>query len=377
MIIVKEVKSKTKIKQFVKFPFDLYKGSKYWVPPIIKDEISSFNPLKNPTLKDAEISLFLAYKKDKIVGRVAAIINWIEVNDQKTKKMRFGWFDFIDDVEVSKALLDKVSEIGTSNNLEYMEGPVGFSNLDKVGVLTYGFDHIGTMVSWYNYEYYKNHLEALSFIVEKEYVEHNHDFRDIKIENYNRLESVIKKRYGLRALNFNKTKEMMRYADKMFDLFNESYSSLSSFVRITESQKNYMKNKFLNFINPEYIKFVCNKDEKLVGFAVVMPSFAKSLQKIKGKLYPFGIFELLKARKSKAVNFLLIGVHPEYQNKGVHAIIFSEYHRTFNKFGIKECRRTPELSDNLAVQKLWTEFNPKLIKKRCTYKKYISETTHP
>ena len=179
MIIVKEVKSKTKIKQFVKFPFDLYKGSKYWVPPIIKDEISSFNPLKNPTLKDAEISLFLAYKKDKIVGRVAAIINWIEVNDQKTKKMRFGWFDFIDDVEVSKALLDKVSEIGTSNNLEYMEGPVGFSNLDKVGVLTYGFDHIGTMVSWYNYEYYKNHLEALSFKVEKEYVEHNHDFKDI------------------------------------------------------------------------------------------------------------------------------------------------------------------------------------------------------
>jgi GNAT superfamily N-acetyltransferase len=164
---------------------------------------------------------------------------------------------------------------------------------------------------------------------------------------------------------------MIDRADEMFDLFNESYASLSSFVKITDLQKEYMKKKFLNFINPEYIKFVINIDEKLIGFAVVMPSFAKALQKIKGKLFPFGVFELLKAQKAKAVNFLLIGVHPEYQNKGVHAIIFSEYHRTFTKKGIQECRRTPELADNLAIQKLWTDFNPKLIKKRCTYRKNL------
>ncbi len=369
MIVIEEVSSKKDIREFVKFPFELYKNSPYWVPPIIAEEMNVFDKAKNPILQDAEVTLFLAYKNSKIVGRVAAIINWIEVNAQKTKKMRFGWFDFIDDLEVSGALLDKISTVGNTHGLKYMEGPVGFSNLDKVGVLTYGFDHIGTMISWYNHPYYASHLKTHEFLVEKEYLEYKHAFKDIKIENYNRLESVIKRRYGLKALNFHKTKDMMRYADQMFDLFNESYSSLSSFVKITDIQKDYMKKKFLNFINPEYIKFVCNNEDKLVAFAVVMPSFAKALQKIKGKLFPFGLFHLLKAQKAKSVNFLLIGVHPEYQNKGVHAIIFSEFHRTFKAKGIKECRRTPELTDNLAIQKLWTDFNPQLIKKRCTYRK--------
>ena len=369
MIVVEKVSANKGIRDFVKFPFELYKDSPFWVPPIISEEMNVFNKAKNPILQDAEVKLFLAYKNSKIVGRIAAIINWIEVNEQKTKKMRFGWFDFIDDLEVSRALLSKVSDIGNAHNLDYMEGPVGFSNLDKVGVLTYGFDHIGTMVSWYNHPYYKTHLDTLEFKIEKEYFEHKHAFEDIKIKNYNRLESVIKRRYELKALNFKKTKDMLQYADQMFDLFNESYASLSSFVKITDIQKAYMKKKFLNFINPEYIKFVCNKEDKLVAFAVVMPSFAKALQKIKGRLFPFGLFHLLKAQKAKSVNFLLIGVHPEYQNKGVHAIIFSEYHRTFKAKGIKECRRTPELTDNLAIQKLWTDFNPQLIKKRCTYRK--------
>lgn len=371
MVNINQVKTNKELKDFVKFPFKLYKNSKYWVPPIISEEIAVFNPNKNPILKDAKIKLFIAYKNNEIVGRIAGIINNIEVKEQKIKKMRFGWFDFIDDNNVSSALIAKVTEIGIKNDLKFLEGPVGFSNLDKVGVLTHGFDHIGTMVSWYNYPYYKDHLEKLKFIVEKEYLEHKHAFKDIKIDNYNRLQSVIKKRYGLKALNFSKTKDMMKYADEMFDLFNISYSSLSSFVKITDTQKNFMKNKFLNFINPEYIKFVSNSNDELIGFAVVMPSFANALQKIKGKIFPFGLFHLIKAKKSKSVNFLLIGIHPAYQNKGVHSIIFSEYHKTFKEKGIEECRRTPELSNNLAIQKLWSNFKPKLIKKRCTFRKEL------
>ena len=193
MIVVEEVRSKRQLKAFVKFPFELYKDSRYWVPPIIKEEMAVFNPSKNPILQNANLKLFLAYKDGEMVGRVAAIVNWIEVKAQNSKKMRFGWFDFINDVEVSKALLDKVSEIGKSHKLDYMEGPVGFSNLDKVGILTYGFEHIGTMVSWYNHSYYKKHLENLNFKIEKEYLEHSHAFSDIKIKKYNRLESVIKK----------------------------------------------------------------------------------------------------------------------------------------------------------------------------------------
>jgi GNAT superfamily N-acetyltransferase len=371
MIEIKEVGSKKERKAFVKFPFELYKSSPYWVPPIISEEISVFDKTKNPILQDAQVRLFLAYKNNVIVGRVAAIVNWIEINELNVKKMRFGWFDFIDNKEVSKALLNKVSEIGKLHQLEYMEGPVGFSNLDKVGVLTYGFDEIGTMISWYNHPYYASHLETNNFTIEKEYLEHTPAVSDIKIEKFKRLDEVIKKRYGLKSLNFTSTKEVMVYADKMFDLFNLSYSKLSSFVKITELQKAYMKKKFLNFINPEYIKFVVDSNDEILAFAVVMPSFAKALQQIKGKLFPFGFLKILKAKKTKSVNFLLIGVHPDYQNKGIHALIFSEYHKTFEAKGITECRRTPELSDNLEINKLWRDFNPQLIKKRCTYRKNL------
>ena len=163
----------------------------------------------------------------------------------------------------------------------------------------------------------------------------------------------------------------MPYADKMFDLFNDSYAALSSFVKITEIQKNFLKKKFLSFINPEYIKFVVDENDELIAFAVAMPSFSEALQKSNGQLFPFGIFRILKAKQSKKVNFYLIGVHPEYQKKGVHSIIFSEFHKTFVEKGITECRRTPELTNNLAIQKLWIDFNPVLIKKRSTFRKEL------
>ncbi|MCK5401000.1 MAG: GTP cyclohydrolase [Flavobacteriaceae bacterium] len=372
MIIVKEVHSKKELKAFVKFPFSLYKGSKYWVPPIISQELKTFDKRINPVFNDAEARLFLAYKDKKIVGRVAAIINWLEVNDQNQKKMRFGWFDVIDDINVSKALLEKVNDIGKENQLEYMEGPVGFSNLDKVGILTYGFDHIGTMITWYNHPYFASHFEKLGYKVEKQYSENKHAFKDITEESFARVQEIIKKRYQLKALYFNKTKDVMPYADKMFDLFNKTYSSLSSFVEITDVQKEYFKKKFLGFINPEYIKFVVDKNDNLVAFGIVMPSYAESLQKMQGKLFPFGIKHLLHAKKySKKVTFYLIGVHPEYQNKGVHAIIFNEFYNTFSKKGIVECIRTPELKDNKAIHQLWKNFNPVTHKKRCTFRKEI------
>lgn len=369
MITIKEAVSKKEIKQFVTFPFSLYKDSKYWVPPIISEEIKIFNKNTNPVLQNADAQLFLAYKNNTIVGRVAAIINWTEIGPKGSNKVRFGWMDMIDDIEVTKALLDTVESIGKANNLNYMEGPIGFSNLDKVGVLTYGYDEIGTMVSWYNHPYYVEHLNQLNFKVEKEYLEHKHQFSDIEIENSNLLEKVIKERYNLKALNFTSTKDLMPYADKMFDLFNESYASLSSFVAITDIQKAFLKKKFLNFINSEYIKFVVNEADELIAFGVVMPSFAEALQKTKGKLFPFGFLHILKAKNSKKLNFYLIGIHPEYQKKGVHSILFSAFHKTFKEKGILECRRTPELANNLAVQKLWRNFNPVLIKKRCTYRK--------
>jgi GNAT superfamily N-acetyltransferase len=372
MITIKKVTSKKDLKAFITFPFSLYNDSKYWIPPIISQEIKTFDIKENPIFKDAEATLFLAYKNNKIVGRIAIIINWLEVKEQNIKKVRFGWFDFIDDLQVSKMLLDEVYNIGKQHNLEYTEGPVGFSNLDKVGVMTSGFNEVGNMVAWYNHEYYYKHYITHGFVTEKKYEENRFPFTNVKPELFFRLQEMIKKRYQLTALKFTKTEEVMPYADKMFDLFNETYNDLASFVKITEIQKDYFKKKFFSFINPEYIKFVVDKDDKLVAFAIVMPRFSEAIQDIKGRLFPFGFLKILKAKKhSKDVMFYLIGVHKDYQNKGVHAVIFNEYYNTFKDKGIKTCYRTAELSDNDAIRKIWKNMDPEIYVTRETLKKTL------
>jgi hypothetical protein len=373
MITIKEIHSKKDLKTFVKFPFQLYKNSKSWVPPIISEELTTFDKKVNPVFKDAEARFFLAYKNNIPVGRIAAIINWIEVEKQHQKKMRFGWFDAIDDLSVTKALLEKVHDIGKSNALEYVEGPVGFSNLDKVGILTEGFDQIGSMITWYNHPYYAEHFKALDYDVAKTYSENVMAFKDINPDFFYKIQKLIKKRYQLRALNFTANKDIMPYTDEMFDVFSKSHAVLSSFVEINQEQRDYFKKKFIGFLNPEYVKFVVDKDNKLVAFGIVTPSYAKALQKMNGKLFPFGLFHLLKAKKhSKSVTFYLIGVLPEYQNKGVTAILFQEFHKTFSEKGIELCVRGPELDDNIAIQQLWKNFNPVTNKKRCTFQKGIA-----
>lgn len=369
MITIVEANSPKLIKDFVKFPFELYKNHPYWVPPLIAEELETFDKTKNPAFSSAEATFYLAYKENKIVGRIAAIINWNEVNDQNKKKVRFGWWETIDDIEVTKALLEKVYELGKKNNLDHVEGPMGFSNLDKVGVVTEGFDELGSMITWYNYPYYKEHLEQLGFVKEKEYHENKFPFSNVKPEFFFRVQDMIKKRYQLTPINFKNTKEIMPYVDEMFDLFNKSYADLSSFVAITDIQKEYFKKKYISFINPEFIKFIVDKDHKIVAFSIVMPSFSEALQKAKGKLFPFGFYHLLKAKKnSKEVLFYLIGVDPEYQNKGVTAVIFNEYYNCFKEKGIQNCIRTPELADNHAIHNIWKHFNPVIFRKRCTYK---------
>ena len=276
------------MKQFVLFPFSLYKHNPYWVPPIVKDEIASFDPAKNPVFQNAEAQFFIAFKNGKIVGRVAAIINWIEVEKQQLKKMRFGWFDVIDDLAVSKILLNKVKEIGLENNLLFMEGPVGFNNLDKTGILTDGFEHIGTMITWYNPPYYKVHLEQLGFVKEKEYLENKFAFKNVDALYFNKWSTVVKKRYQLSAMEFTKTKDLLPYLDDMFDLLEKSYGKLATFVPISKVQIAYFKKKYLRFINPEYLKFVVDANNKLVAFALVMPSFRRHCKK---QMEPFSLLD--------------------------------------------------------------------------------------
>ena len=370
MITIKEAVTKKELKDFIKFSFDLYKNNPNWIPPIINDELEGFDKEKNPVFKNADAKFYLAYKDGKIVGKVAAIINWQEIKEQKLKKVRFGWFDFIDDIEVSKALLNKVFEYGREHNLEYAEGPMGFSNLDKVGVLTEGFDEIGTMITWYNYPYYMKHLEKLGFTIEKEYRESIFSFNNVDPAPFQKASELIKRRYKLRSVEFNSPKEVMPYVDKMFDLFNKSYEKLESFVAISDIQKEYFKKKYVGLINPEYIKFIEDENKNLVAFTIVMPSFSEALIKANGRLFPFGFIHLLRAKKnSRDVVFYLIGVDPEYQNKGVTAIIFDDYYKVFQKHKIRNCIRTPELETNHAMNNLWKNFDPRIHKRRKTYRK--------
>ncbi|MEP0265157.1 GTP cyclohydrolase [Dokdonia sp.] len=374
MITLKEMKTPSELKQFVKYPFLLYKDEPNWVAPIIADELDSMDPAKNPVFKNAEARYFIAYIQDKPVGRICAIINHIEVKEQGKPKMRFGWFDTINDIEVTKALLNKVSEIGKSHNLEFIEGPVGFSNMEKAGLLVEGFDYLNTMITWYNYAYYKDHFEQLGFETAAEWVEFKIKIDPPEKQNpkVKKFADIIAKRYDLTPLQFRTSDEIKPYVDEMFGLLNKTYDKLSTFVPIQQYQIDHYKEKYLKYIHPDFIKCVQDKDGNLVAFAITMPSFSKALKKANGKLFPFGFYHLLKAKKkTSTAAFYLIGIDPEYQNKGVTAVIFQMMQDLFNKRGITDVETNPELEENKAIQQLWKNYEHELHKRRRTYRKDI------
>ena len=373
-ITIKEVISSDELKKFVMFPHSLYKDSKYWVAPIIKEELEILNKETNPVFNNATAHYFLAYIDGKIVGRIAALINWIEVKDLKKKKVRFGWFDFIDDKNVSKYLLEKVIEIGTKYNLEFIEGPVGFSNMDKAGMLIKGFEKKNTMITMYNYSYYQDHMKSHGYSKLAEWVEY-----ELKIANYDdspekvkKFSDLILKRYNLKKLNFTSTEQIVPYVDQMFYLLGKTYDKLQTFVPIQEYQIDYYKNRFLKYINPGFIKCVTDENDELVAFAITMPSFSNALKKIKGKVDLIGKLRLLHAKNYNSKGSLyLIGVRPDFQNKGVIAILFNELQKFYNKFGITEVETNPELIENTAIQQLWKNYENNQHKNRATFTKQI------
>lgn len=370
-IEIKEIHSQRELRDFVKFQMELYKGNPYFVPGLMVDEVNSLDVTKNPAFKFAKARYFLAYKEGKIVGRIAAIINDIEVNELNIKKLRFGWLDMIDDLEVTKALFSKLEEVAKENSLEFMEGPMGASNLEKAGMLTFGFDRIATAIGQYNFSYYPEHLEKLGFVKEKEWVENIILAPETIHDKIHQFSELVKERYNLKVLHFKTAKEMQPYIKPVFDLLEESYKELETFVPISEEQKAFYAKKYSTILNPDFITFI-EDEEELVAFAITMPSFAKALQKAKGKFLPFGWYHLMKAqKKNDTVEFVLIGVHPKYQRKGVTAIIFKEMYETFRKHGIKYLETNPELEENQSVQLLWKDYNPVLHKRRKTFKKDI------
>ena len=373
-IIIKKVTGHEDYLAFVKFPFILYKNNPFWVPPIINEEVETIDHKINPVYQNSSAQFFLAYKKEKIVGRIAAIVNWIEIEELKKNKVRFGWYDVIDDIAVSKLLLEQVVCFGKEHKLDHIEGPVGFSNLDKAGLLIKGFEEPSTMITTYNYPYYATHLKELGFSLLAQWVEY-----EIKITNFEdspekvkRFSSVIMERFNLKVLDFKNKKEIIPYIDQMFNLLDETYNKLQTFVPIQNYQIEHYKKRYFKYVHKDFVKCVVDKNNRLIAFTITMPSFTRALQKINGKLTFFNIYNLLKAIWfNNRASFYLIGVHPDYQNKGITAIIFNEIQKTFNKHNITIVETNPELKENTAIQKLWKNYENRQHKRRATFTKNI------
>ena len=375
MIEIVEVTSRQQFGAFFQFPFDLYRNCLQWVPPITKEEIDIFDPQKNAVFEHAMARLFLAKKKEKVVGRIAAMINWVEIEELKKTKVRFGWYDTIDDLEVSQKLIEAVEGVAIAEGMTYIEGPMGFSNMDKAGLLVHGYEHMNTMITWYHYPYQKVHLERLGLKKQSEWIEFKIDIYNAKDapEKVKKFARVIKERFKLETLEFKTTKDIEPHVDKMFELLNQTYNELQSFVPIQKHQIEVYKNKYLPYVHPDFIKCVVDENNEMIGFTITMPSFTKALKRINGKMFPFGFYHLWRAmRKNNRASFYLIGIQKNYQNKGVTAIIFQEIQEMFNKRGITKVETNPELEENKAIQALWKNYKHELHKRRRTYRKDIS-----
>lgn len=363
-----QVTSEKQLLDFIKFPMMLYKNNQNFVPSLINDEKNIWNPKENPALAYSEAKQFLAYKNGKIAGRIAVLINHKEAQELGIEKVRFGWLDFIDDAEVSEALLNEAIKLAQEKGLKKIEGPMGFTNLDKAGMLTYGFDKLATMIGIYNAPYYAVHLENLGLTKEKEWVEYEIVFPEQLPEKVEKFSKLIAEKYQLETIKFGSKEDILPLVEPMFKLLDETYKNLSTYTPISDEQIQHYKEKYFGLIDKDYIICIKDKNDQLISFAITMPSYSRALQKSKGKLLPFGWWHFLNAgRKNDRANFYLIGIHPEYQRRGVTAIIFKEIYEIFKKKGVKFLETNPELEENKNIQLLWQDYHPVNHKRRRTY----------
>ena len=371
-VTIKVVQNSKDLEAFVRFPFSLYQNNPYWVPPLIKEEIETLDPKVNPVYQNADARFFLAYKGETLVGRIAAMVNWIEVNQVGKNKVRFGWYDTVDELAVSKILLEQVVAFAKEHKLSRVEGPMGFSNLDKAGLLIEGFEEQNTMITLYNAPYYQEHLKALGYSMNAKWVEYEIKIDDFEEspEKVKRFSKLVMDRYQLKLLQFKSKKDILPYVDEMFDLLGKTYNELQTYVPIQNYQIEHYKKRYIKFIHPDFIKCIVDRKGQLIAFSITMPSFTKALKKINGTINLFNFFYLINAlRKNNRASFYLIGIHPDYQNKGITAIIFNEMQKLFNKRNIRIVETNPELEENTAIQKLWKNYEHRLHKKRATFVK--------
>ena len=374
-IIIKKVSSKKELKTFIRFNYELYRGNPYSVPDLYDDMLGTFSPKRNAAFEFCEADYFLAYRNGHVVGRVAAIINRRANETWNKKEVRFGWIDFIDDFEVSEALLDTVAQWGKERGMEAMVGPLGFTDMDAEGMLIEGFDQLSTMSTIYNFPYYPQHMEKLGFEKETDWVEFKLTVPDKLPEKFVRISEIILQKYKLKIKKL-KRKEIKEknYGQKIFDLINEAYAPLYGYSKMTQGQINQYIKMYLPLIDMRMVSLVEDENDELVAVGISMPSLSEALQKAKGKMLPFGWYHLMKAlffKKPQVLDLLLVGVKPEYQSKGVNALLFYDLVPVYQQMGFKYGESNPELEVNKKVQSQWNAFESVLHKRRRAYKKML------
>ena len=379
-ITIKKVETKEDLKAFIEFHYDLYEGNEYDVPNLYSDEVNTLSKDKNAAFDFCVANYYLAIRDNKVVGRVAAIINNKANEKWNQKRVRFGWIDFIEDKEVLEALLKAVEDFGKAHGMNEIVGPLGFTDMDPEGMLTWGFDQLGTMPTIYNYDYYPRLLESLpGYEVDNRYVEYKLFVPDTVPEKYAKIAEMIQNRYNLRIKKLTK-KDIFEggYGKKIFELINSTYKDLYGFSELSQKQIDQYINMYFPFADLSLITLVedASADNKLVGIGITLPSLSEALQKCKkGRLFPFGWFHLLRAikfHKTKIVDLLLIGVLPEYRMKGVNALIFADLIPRYQAYGFEWGETQVEMETNTNVQSQWETLNPVMHKRRNCYKKVLN-----
>lgn len=374
-ISIKIVSDRSELKTFVRFGNKLYKGNKYYVPSIPSDDLMTLDKTRNGAFEFSEAEYFLAYKNGEVVGRVAAIINHKANETWKVKQVRFGWFDFIDDLEVSKALLDAVIEFGRSRGMNQIVGPLGFTDFDPEGMLVEGYDRVSTMVLIYNHPYYPEHMIKHGYVKQTGWVEYKITIPDELPEKHIKIAEIVMERYNLKVLK--KTKREIRrekYGHKLFELINETYFGLYGYSLLSEKQIQQYVDSYLGIVDMDMLTFIEDPDGNLIAAGVTIPSMAKALQKCNGELFPFGWYHLLKSmywKKPDTLDMLLIGVRPDWQCKGVNSLLFIDLFQRYKKMGFKYAETNANLETNAKVQAMWTPFEKELHKRRWIFGKDI------
>ncbi len=370
---IKKVTTKAELKKFIRFNYEFYKDNPYSVPDLYDDMLNTFSPQKNAAFEFCEADYFLALRDGKIVGRVAAIINR-RANDTWNKHtVRFGWIDFIDDIEVSTALINTVKEWGRERGMTEIEGPLGFTDMDAEGMLIEGFDQLSTMATIYNYPYYPQHMERLGMKKSADWVEMKIYVPDHIPEKHQRISQIIARKYNLHIRKIKSKKEIREtgIAHDIFRLINDAYTPLFGYSRMTERQIDQYVKMYVPVLDLRMVSIVENEQNEIVAVGISMASLSRALQKAKGRLLPFGWFHLLKAlmwKRPKVLDLLLVAVRPDYQGKGVNALLFTDLIPVYKELGFEYAESNPELEMNEKVQNQWQYFKTEQHKRRRCFK---------